>query len=142
MWKQLIAIDQIEERHRLPAQLVDDVMVVDHMAMLAAPLRRSATPQGQQLRRAEKAFEPVVIEADIKAMANQARGNAIEHAPQNEAATRCNEHARFLVVGGSPLGERPQRGALDLDALAVPGIAPTDHFIDEATISGEVFEVA
>ena len=52
-------------------------MVVDHMAMLAAPLRRSATPQGQQLRRAEKAFEPVVIKADIEAVADQARGNAI-----------------------------------------------------------------
>jgi len=36
MWEQLIAIDQIEERHRLPAQRVDDVMVVDHMAMLLA----------------------------------------------------------------------------------------------------------
>ena len=122
MWEQLIAIDQIEESHRLPAQRVDDVMVVDHMAMLAGPLRRSATPQGQQLRRAEKAFEPVIIEADIEAVADQARGNAIEHAPQNEAATRCNEHAHFLVVGGSPLGERPQRGALDLDALAVSGM--------------------
>jgi hypothetical protein len=60
----------------------------------------------------------------IEAVANQARGNAIEHAPQNEAATRCNEHARFLEVGCSALGERPQRGALNLDALAVSGIAP------------------
>jgi hypothetical protein len=40
--------------------------------MLAAPLRRPATPQGQELCRAEKAFEPIVIEADIEAMANQA----------------------------------------------------------------------
>jgi hypothetical protein len=104
-----VTIDQIEERHRLPAQRVDDVMVVDHMAMLAAPLRRSATPQGQQLRRAEKAFEPVIIEADIEAVADQARGNAIEHAPQNEAATRCNEHARFLVVGGSRQGGHCRR---------------------------------
>ena len=75
-------------------------------------------------------------------MANQTRGNAIEHAPQNEAATRCNEYTRFLVVGCSPLGERPQRSALNLDALAVSGIAPTDHFINEAAIGGEVFEVA
>ena len=57
MREQLIAIDQIEERHRLAAQRMDDVMVVDHMAMLAAALRRPAAPQGQQLRRAKKAFE-------------------------------------------------------------------------------------
>ena len=59
MAEQLIAIYQIEKRHRLPAQRVDDVMVVDHMAMLAAPLPRSARPQAQELRRVEKAFEPV-----------------------------------------------------------------------------------
>ena len=38
--EQLIAIDQIDERHGLLAQRMDDVMVVDDMAMLAAPLRR------------------------------------------------------------------------------------------------------
>jgi hypothetical protein len=117
MREQLIAIDQIEERHRLAAQRMDDVMVVDHMAMLAAPLRRSATPQGQQLRRAKKAFEPVVIEVNIEAVADQARGNAVEDAPQDEAAARRDEHARLLVVGRSPLWQWPQRGALDLDAL-------------------------
>jgi hypothetical protein len=41
------------------------------MAMLAAALRRPAAPQGQQLRRAKKAFEPVVIEVNIEAVADQ-----------------------------------------------------------------------
>ncbi len=36
--EQLIAIDQIEQRHRLLAQRMDDVMIVDDVAMLAAAL--------------------------------------------------------------------------------------------------------
>src|SRR5260370_16632647 len=79
---------------------------------------------------------------DIEAMADQARGNAVEDAPQDEAATRRDEHARLLVVGGSTLGQRLERGALDLDALAVASIAPPDHFVDEAPVGGEVGEVA
>ena len=75
-------------------------------------------------------------------MADQARGNAVEDPPQDEAATRCDKHARLFAVGGSPLGQRLECGALDLDALAVAGIAPPDHFVDEAPIGGEVGEVA
>jgi hypothetical protein len=62
--------------------------------MLAAALRRPAAPQGQQLRRAKKAFEPVVIEVNIEAVADQARGNAVEDAPQDEAAAR-RDHWMF-----------------------------------------------
>ncbi|MGZ9052913.1 MAG: hypothetical protein ACXW3N_12130 [Rhodoplanes sp.] len=45
--ERLIAIDQIDERHRLLAQRMDDVMIVDDVAVLAAPLRRRAAPQSQ-----------------------------------------------------------------------------------------------
>ncbi len=38
--EQLIAIDQIEQRHRLLAQRMDDVMVIDDVAVLAVPLWR------------------------------------------------------------------------------------------------------
>src|SRR5437660_3514861 len=69
--EQLIAIDQIEQRHRLLAQRMDDVMIVDDVAMLAAALRRPATPQGQQLRGAEEALKPVVVEVNIETVADQ-----------------------------------------------------------------------
>ena len=48
--EQLVAIDQVEERHRLLAQRVDDVTVVDDVSVFAAALRRPATPQGEELR--------------------------------------------------------------------------------------------
>jgi hypothetical protein len=41
--EQLIAVDQIEQCHRLLAQCMDDVMVVDHMTVLAAGLGRPAS---------------------------------------------------------------------------------------------------
>ena len=79
---------------------------------------------------------------DIEAMADQARGNAVEHPPQDEAAARCDHNTRLLIVGGSAIGERFERGALDLDAFAIPGIAPPDNFVDEAPVGGEVGEGA
>src|ERR1700719_4840386 len=54
-WEQLIAIDQIEQRHRLLAQGMNDVMIVDDVAVLAAALRRPTAPQSQQVRGAEEA---------------------------------------------------------------------------------------
>ena len=48
--EQLIAIDQIEQRHRFFAQRMDHVMIVDDVAMLTAPLRRPTTPQGRRAR--------------------------------------------------------------------------------------------
>jgi hypothetical protein len=33
-------------------------------------------------------------------------------------------------------------GSLDLDAFAVPGVAPPDHLVDEAAVGSEILEVA
>ena len=130
----LIAIDQIEQCHRLLAQRVDDVTVVDHVAMLAAGLGRSTAPQGQEPGRAEEAFEPVVVEVNIQPVADQTRGNGVENAPQDEAAARGNENTRLLVVSRSSVWQRLERRSLNLDAPAVPGVAPPDHLIDEAAV--------
>ena len=46
--EELLAIDQVEQRHRLAAQGVDDVAVIDDMAMLAVGVRRPAAAQGHQ----------------------------------------------------------------------------------------------
>lgn len=103
--EQLIAIDQIEQRHRLLAQGVDDVMIVDYVAVLAAPLRRPTAPQSQQVRGAEEAVEPVVIEVNIQTVADQPRRNAIKDPPQDEAATRRDQGPSLLIVDRSPIGE-------------------------------------
>src|ERR1700731_5337409 len=55
--EQLIAIDQIEQRHRFLAQRMDDVMIVDDVTVFTAPLRRLTPPQGQELGGAGEALE-------------------------------------------------------------------------------------
>ena len=103
--EQLIAIDQIAQRHRFLAQRMDHVMVVDHMAVLAAALWRPAAPQTQQVRGAEETVEPIVIEVNVQTVANQSRRNAIKDPPQDEAATRRDQDPSLLIVGRSPIGQ-------------------------------------
>jgi len=57
--EELLTIDQIEQRHRLAAQGMDDVQIIDHMTVFAAGMRSSAA-QRDQRRRAEETFEPIV----------------------------------------------------------------------------------
>jgi hypothetical protein len=78
----------------------------------------------------------------VQSMTDQARRNAVEDAPQDEAAARCDDDARHFVIGGAASRQRLERSTLDLDALAVPGIAPSDHFVDEAPIGVKIGEVA
>jgi hypothetical protein len=140
--EQLIAIDQIEQRHRLLAQSMDDVMIVHDVTVLAAALRRPTAPQSQQVRGAEEAVEPIVIEVNVQTVADQPRRNAIKDSPQDEAATRRDQDASLLIVGRSPIGQWLEHSALDLNTLAVPGVAPPDRLVDEATVGGEILEVA
>src|ERR1700731_2460216 len=50
--------------------------------------------------------------------------------------------ASLLIVGRSPIGQWLERSSLDLDALAVPCVAPPDHLVDEATVGSEILELA
>ena len=71
--EELIAIDEVEQRHRLAPQGADDMPIVDDMTVLAAQVGPAAR-QGHERRGAEEAIEPVVVEAHAQPMADQARG--------------------------------------------------------------------
>lgn len=75
--EELLAIDQVEQSHGLSAQGVDDVAVIDDVAMLAVGVRAAAA-QGHQCGRAEEAFEPIVVEAYPEPVTDQARGHRID----------------------------------------------------------------
>src|ERR1700736_728967 len=55
--EELLTIDQIEQGHWLAAQGMDDVPVIDDVAMLSAGMRPPAA-QRRQPRRAGEEFEP------------------------------------------------------------------------------------
>src|SRR6202045_1890756 len=50
--------------------------------------------------------------------------------------------ASLLIVGRSPIGQWLERSSLDLDALAVPCVAPPDHLVEEGTVGSEILELA
>ena len=83
--EELVAIDQIEQRHRLAAQGMDDMAIVDDMAMFAVWLR-SPAPQGDDVRGALEAFEPVIIKTHAQPMTDQSGGDRVKHLAQREGA--------------------------------------------------------
>jgi len=62
--------DQIEQGHRFALQGMDNVLVIDDVAVFAAWLR-APPAQAHQRRRAEKAFQPIVVKPHPQAMADQ-----------------------------------------------------------------------
>ena len=142
--KQLVAVDQVEQRHRLAAQRMDDVAVVDDVPALAeshALGRNPAAPQRQHQAAAEKAVQPVIIQAHPQAMADQPRGHGVEHALQHEGgAARDGDH-RLLEVVGAHGGQRLQRRLFELDGTAAGGVLPADGLVEEAAIGIEAVEI-
>jgi hypothetical protein len=120
---------------------MDDVPIVDDMVALATGLTTS-TADSHHRRRAEEAFEPIVVEMHAQSMADQARGCGVKHPAQNEAAAGGDRDAHLLVIGRSSLRERLESGTLDLDALAVARVAPPHHLVNEAAVGGKVLEVS
>ena len=123
--EELFAIDQIEQGHRLAAQGVDDVPVIDNVTVLAVGVR-SATAQRHQRRRAEEAFQPVIIEPHAQAVADQARGHRIEHPLEDEAARRGDADDRLLVIRRPARRQCFQRRTLEIEALGAARVAPPD----------------
>ena len=117
--EQLVAIDQIEQRHRLAAQRMDDVPVVDDVAVLAVGTRPAARAASATASRAEEAFEPIVVEAHAQPMADQPRGHACRTPcaamkPPVEVTVTTSPRSRWCGAAAAACSA----GALELDALA------------------------
>jgi hypothetical protein len=139
-WEQRVTIDQIEQGHRLAAQAVNDMAIVDDTAMPS--LAVAATPvQGQHRALADEAFQPIVVEPHPQPEADQAGGHRVEDLAQHEAAAGGDEHGRLVVIGGPARRQRPQRGALQLHHLAATGVAPADEIGDPSAVGVESVEI-
>jgi hypothetical protein len=119
---------------------VDDVTVVDDMGALVMIGRATAT-QREQPGSTEKALQPVVVEAHAQAMADEPRGDRVEHLAQREAAARGHCHDRLFAIGGALWRPRPERRTLDLDQLAPSRIVPADYLVEELPVGVEVGKI-
>src|SRR5690348_14916467 len=95
--EELLTIDQVEKGHWLAAQGMDDVPVIDDVAMLSTGMRPPAA-QRRQRRRAEEAFEPVVVDPHAKPVADSARRHRIEHLLEDKPAGRGDGDDGLLVI--------------------------------------------
>src|SRR6267143_1890866 len=106
--EQLITVHQIVQRHRLLAQRVDHMMIIDDVTALALRYR-PATPKRHHRCCAEEALDPVIVEVHAQAMADQPRWRGVEDATQDEAAARGDGDNLLLVIGRPPPGKRGER---------------------------------
>src|SRR6202049_5408240 len=139
--KELVTIDQIEQRHRLATQGMNDMAIVDDMAMFAV-WQRSPAPQGDDVGGALEAFEPVVIETHAQPVTDQAGGNRVKHLAQGEGAGCRDVDGDLLIVGGLADRQLPQRYPLLVDALGVARVAAANDLVDEAPPCRKIVEVA
>src|SRR6266568_2791734 len=120
---------------------MDDVPVIDDVAMLSAGMRPPAA-QRHQRGRAEEAFEPVIVEPHAKPVADQARRHRIEHLLEDEPAGRSDGDDGLLVIRRPARRQRLQGRALEIEPLAVASIAAPDDLVDKTAIGLQVVEVA
>ena len=136
--KDLVAVDEVHQRHRFAPQAVNDVPVVDDVSVLAVAGRSSATER-HETRRAEEDIEAVVIQADPQPVADEARRDRVEDLLQREAAGRGDGDNALLIVAGAKLRERLQRCALGIDTSRVASVLARDDLVDEGAIGVLIF---
>ena len=139
--KEPVTIDKVEQRHRLAAQRMDDMPVIDDLVVLARGMGPPAR-QRHEMGAADEDIEPVIVEAHPEPVSNQARGHGVEYLAEREAAGGCDAHADLLIVRRAPVRQILQFGALNIDTFCVAGILATDNLIDETAIGGESVEIA
>ena len=83
--EELVAVDQSHQGHGLFAQRMDDVAVMDHVAMRAVAGCAGAW-QLQQEGRPQKQIEPVIIEPHPKPMTDQPGRHGVKNLAQQKAA--------------------------------------------------------
>ena len=92
--------------------------------------------------RALEAFQPIVIETHPQPMADQSRGNRVEHLAQREGAGGRDIDVDLLVVGGLADRQLVQRHPLLVDTLGVAEVAAANDVVDEAPPCRKIVEVS
>src|SRR5712664_352144 len=120
---------------------MDHMMIIDDMTALAFRYRPAAAKRHHR-RCSEEALEPIIVEVHAQAMTDQLRWRGVEDATEDEAAARRDGDNLLLVVDRPALGQRSEHRSLQLDSLAIVGVAPANDLVNETAISVQMIEVA
>ena len=91
---------------------------------------------------AEIGLDPVVVDVDPQALADQARGGAVEDAVNEEAAGPGDAGDHLGEVGGAAGRQGPQGRRFDPHGVVPAPVTAGDELVDEAAPVGDVVEVA
>ena len=138
--EKLIAIDQVAQRHRLAAQGVDDVAIINDVSMLATGRLRPAAGEAEHVAGAEEALEPVIVEAHAQALTDQPGRHGIEHLAQDEAAGGCDLNEAFLVVDGAVDRQVLESSTFDIDGFTAVGVVAGEELVDKMAIAFQVIK--
>jgi len=116
------------------------VPVIDHMAVFAARMRSPAA-QSYQRRRAEEAFQTIVVQPHAQAMSDQPGGHRIEHFFEGEPAGRGDGDDGLFVIRRPVRWQCLQHRPLEIEPPAVARIAAPDDLVDKAAIGLERIKV-
>src|SRR3984885_7266265 len=111
------------------------------MGAAATVLAGASASQDQHLCATEEAFQPIVIQSDPKAIADQARERCRRCAGERTTAA-CHRDEFFLEIVSAPHWQGIEPHPLDLERLAPASVGASDHLIDEAAKRIEVSKVA
>ena len=111
-------------------------MAVIHDVAAPAVAISATAQQSQQMGGPEVEVEPVVMQSDAQAVADQAGWHGIEDPPEDEAAGRGDGDMGLFAVRGAAGRQRLKHSALSINSLAIVGIAQTaetDHRTHQGT---------
>jgi hypothetical protein len=91
--------------------------------------------------RPEESFDPVVVDMDAQALADELGGGGIEDAVDEEAARLRDAGNHFSEIGGAACGQRPQLCHLGAHGSLAPAVAAGDEFVNKTAPAGKFAEV-
>ncbi len=138
--EQLFAKHRVPEGLRLPDQRADQVAIVDDA--LRRPVALEVAPRHAQHRRgAEITDQAIIVDVYLDAATDQARGHGVEDIAHRDRARTRHGNGGAREIRGAMRRQREQRGKLDGDLFAPPGILAGDELLEESLVGGQVGKV-
>src|SRR3546814_10710448 len=94
--EELVAIDKIQQRHRFAPKRMDDMAIIDDMAMFAAALGAAARKRKERCA-AEEQLKPIVVKTHSKSMAEPPRRHGDRTSPRLNPVTNAQLVCRLLL---------------------------------------------
>src|SRR5690606_30994079 len=84
-WKKLVTVDQLEQRHGLLAQRMNDMAIIHHLIVLATAMRPPSRQRHQRCR-SDKDIKAVIVKSHAQPVTDKPGRHGVKDLAQGEAA--------------------------------------------------------